>query len=173
MKIFQKSLFALLFISITAFAAGQFPRPNDSDIKQKLTSLQYDVTQKGATEPAFDNAYWNNYEPGIYVDVVSGEPLFSSLDKYDSKTGWPSFTQPLAPSNVTLRKVKGWYTTNTEAISLHGQSHLGHLFYDGPIGPTHYRYCINSAALLFIPVDQLQKKGYGQYLPLFNKQSTK
>ncbi len=145
-----------------------YNKPDEPTLRKKLTKLQYDVTQKDGTEPAFQNEYWDNKKEGIYVDVVSGEPLFSSLDKYDSGTGWPSFTKPLEPDNIVEKENRGFFMTRTEVRSKHAGSHLGHVFPDGP-KPTGLRYCMNSAALRFIPRDDLEKEGYGKYLKLFDR----
>lgn len=147
---------------------GKYTKPADAELKKKLTPIQYEVTQHEGTEPAFRNEFWDNHKAGIYVDVVSGEPLFSSLDKFDSGTGWPSFTRPLETANVITRSDRKFFMVRTEVRSKHGDSHLGHVFDDGP-APTGQRYCMNSASMRFIPVEKLQEEGYGQYLPLFQK----
>jgi methionine-R-sulfoxide reductase len=155
-------------VGVPTAPAPRWQKPPPTQIKERLDPLQYEITQEGGTEPPFRNRYWDNHEAGLYVDVVSGEPLFSSLQKFDSKTGWPSFYAPLKPDAVEQRQDRAWGMARTEVRSRIADSHLGHVFDDGP-KPTGLRYCINSAALRFIPVADLKREGYGDFLPLFQQ----
>jgi methionine-R-sulfoxide reductase len=162
---------AFLFTATLVAAAG-FKKPSDAELKKKLTTLQYHVTQEAGTERPFDNTYWDNHKAGIYVDIVSGEPLFSSKDKFESGTGWPSFTRPLEKANIVLREDRSLWGARTEVRSKLADSHLGHVFDDGP-PPTGQRYCMNSASLRFIPVESLEAAGLGRYRPLFATKAAK
>ncbi|HVV00450.1 MAG TPA: peptide-methionine (R)-S-oxide reductase MsrB [Verrucomicrobiae bacterium] len=154
--------------TVSTNAMENFKKPSDAQLRKELSPMQYAVTQHAATEPPFRNEFWNNHKPGLYVDIVSGAPLFSSLDKFDSGCGWPSFSKPISESEMVEKSDTSFGMRRTEVRSKIADSHLGHVFDDGP-GPTHLRYCINSASIRFIPVEEMEKAGYGKYLAPFVK----
>lgn len=174
MKFFLALITAFSFMAFAVVAGAEqrpgerFVKPSKEELKKTLTHEQYEVTQESGTERAFQNEYWDNQREGIYVDILSGEPLFSSIDKFESGTGWPSFTLPLEKDNIVEREDRGFFTRRTEVRSRLGDNHLGHIFKDGP-PPTGLRYCMNSAAIRFIPREDLDRDGYGQYKKLFGK----
>lgn len=167
----KKIIHAMIFVNL-AFVLTLAAAPSKKELKNKLTPMQYKVTQEEGTEPPFKNEYWDNKRPGIYVDVVTGEALFSSLDKYDSGTGWPSFTKGINDKNLTTKIDFNLGPARTEVRSKNSDSHLGHVFDDGPVDKGGKRFCINSAALRFVPLEEMEKQGYGLYLPLFNGASS-
>jgi len=153
-------------VTMNEYTSSNYDKPSTSELKERLTKLQFNVTQKDDTERSYNNEYWDNKKAGIYVDIVSGEPLFSSIDKYDSNTGWPSFTKPIAHNSLFEKEDRGLFMSRTEVRSQLADSHLGHVFNDGP-APTGKRYCINSASLRFIPKEKLESEGYKKYLEIF------